>query len=273
MTILVTGATGTLGGHVVDQLLGSSRRVRALTRDATSANLPAEVEVVTGDLTDPATLTAAFDGVTAIHLLNATGDDHTPLATGSEIVSLAVAAGVERVTVVCAGQEGPVEQALATSGLEWTQVRPVDFMANTLGWAEAIRREAVVREPFGERRTASADEADVAAVIATVLAEGGYGAEILRVTGPEALAPADKVHALSEVTGRSIAFVELTPDEARQHWRKDGWPEEAIDFMLHMWATVPPEVAMVTTTVERVTGAPGRTFAQWAADHADAFRA
>jgi uncharacterized protein YbjT (DUF2867 family) len=103
------------------------------------------------------------------------GEGNVPLPTGPEIVALATAAGVRRVTVLGTG-EGPVEQAVAASDLEWTVLWPIDFMANTLGWAEAIRTEGAVREPFGSRRTASVDEADFAAVVATVLVDGGHAA-------------------------------------------------------------------------------------------------
>lgn len=272
MTILVTGATGTLGRRVVARLLQSGQRVRALTRDPAKADLPDGVEVAGGDLTKPDTLAPALEGVTEMHLLGATGDDHTPLETGAEIMALAAEAGILRITVLSPGEEGALEQAVRDSFLEWTFIWPIDFMANAIGWAASIHEEGEVREPFGGRRTASADEADVADVIATVLVEGGHGGKKYTVTGPEALSPADKVQAIGEALGRNIRFVELTPDQARDQWRSEGWPEEGIEFMLHMWATVPPEVAEVTSAVEQVTGHPPRAFTQWAAEHTDAFR-
>lgn len=124
------------------------------------------------------------------------------------------------------------------------------------------RAAAEVREPYGKRRTASVDEADVADVVTTVLAEGGYAGKSFTVTGPEALTPADKVAVLAAATGREIRFTELTDNQARRQWRAEGWPEAGIEFMLHMWATVPDSVASVTSTVEEVLGRPPRTFAQ-----------
>lgn len=272
MTILVTGATGTVGRHVVDQLIEAGQRVRALTRNPAKANLPRPVEVVAGDLTKPATLEVALDGVTGMHLLNASGHDHTPLQTGPDIVALATQAGVRRVTVLAAGQNGPVEQAVAASDLEWTQVWPIDYMANTLGWAESIRTKGVVREPYGGRRTASVDEADVAAVVVAVLLKGGHAGKTYKISGPEALTPVDKVRVIGATIGRDLRFVELTNDQAREQWRKEGWPEEGIEFMLHMWASVPAAVGEVVPTVEQITGRLPRSFARWAAEHAAAFR-
>ncbi|MFD4759244.1 NAD(P)H-binding protein [Streptomyces sp. NPDC058439] len=258
---------------MVERLRQAGQMVRALTRTpAEATGLPDDVEVVGGDLTKPQTLAAALDGVSAVHLLGATGHDHAPLRTGPQIMAMAAEAGVRRLTVLSVGEEGELEQAVRDSGLEWTFVWPIDFMSNALGWAEVIRNKAEVREPYAHRRTASADETDVADVVATVLAGGGHAGRSLIVSGPEALTPADKVSAIAAATGREIRFTELTDDQARRQWRVEGWPEEGIEFMLHMWATVPETVARVTSAVEEVVGRPPRTFAQWVAAHADAFR-
>ncbi|MFE2558882.1 NAD(P)H-binding protein [Streptomyces sp. NPDC059352] len=274
MTVLVTGATGTLGRRVVERLRREGRTVRALTRTPGGrTGLPGDVEVVGGDLTEPRTLTAALDGVSAVHLLGATGHGHAPLRTGPEIMAMATAAGVRRLTVLAPDEGGELEHAVRASGVEWTFVWPIDLMSNALSWADAIRATAEVREPYAARRTASADEADVAEVIAALLARGGHAGRRLVVTGPEALSPADKVAALAAATGRELRFTELTDDQARRQWRAEGLPEEGIAFLLHMWATVPASVAEVTTTVEEVLGRPPRSFARWASDHADAFRA
>lgn len=271
MTILVTGGTGTLGRHIVQRLIREGRTVRVLTRDAGAARLPQGVEVVEGDLTEPASLAAALDGVGAMHLLGATGADHTPLRTGGEILAMASAAGVRRITALSPGDGQELDQAVRGSDLEWTFLWPIDLMANTLGWADSIRSEGRVSEPYGDRRTASVDEQDVADVVSSILTDGGHAGHSYVLTGPQPLTPADKAAALSAATGRAIHFTHLTDDQARALWRSEGWPEEGIDFMLHMWATVPATVAEVTSCVERVTGRPPRSFAQWATAHAAAF--
>lgn len=272
MTILVTGGTGKLGRHIVERLLLMGRTVRVLTRDAGVARLPAGVEVVEGDLERPSTLAAALDGVDAVHLLGTTGADHAPLQTGGEILAMAAEADVRRITVLSPGDGQERDEAVRGSGLEWTFLWPIDLMANTLGWGDAIRAEGRVREPYGERRTASVHEADVADVVSTILTDGGHAGRSYVLTGPQALSPADKTAALAAVIGREIHFTHLTDRQARELWRAQGWPEEGIDFMLHMWATVPATVAEVTSSVERVTGHPPRSFAQWATEHAETFR-
>lgn len=274
MTILVTGATGTLGRHLVGRLREGGRSVRALTRTpAEAAGLPDGVDVVGGDLTEPDTLATAFDGVQAVHLLGTTGNDHAPLRTGAEIMAMATEAGVRRLTVLSVGDdEGELERSVRDSGLEWTFVWPIDFMSNTVGWAGVIRTTGEVREPYARRRTATTDERDVAEVIATVLTEGGWAGRRLVLTGPEALTPADKVTAIAAATGQELRFTGLTDDQARAQWRAEGWPEESIEFMLHMWATVPEAAARTTSTIADVLGRPPHTFAEWAAAHATAFR-
>lgn len=81
--ILVTGATGTVGRQVVAELLARGHAVRALTQDAARADFPAGVEVVQGDLTEPASLIPALDGVTGLHLITFGGACFAPLETGS----------------------------------------------------------------------------------------------------------------------------------------------------------------------------------------------
>ncbi|NEE43160.1 NAD(P)H-binding protein, partial [Streptomyces sp. SID8455] len=178
MTILVTGATGTVGRRVVEQLLERGEHVRALTRDPARAEFPAGVEAVRGDLADPASLEGALEGVTGLHLITFDGGLFAPLATGEEILERARAAGVRRATVLNGGGDTPMETAVRASGLAWTVVMPVEFMANALEWAPGIKAEGVVREPFVDRLSAMVHESDIGAVAATALTEDGHGGQV-----------------------------------------------------------------------------------------------
>ncbi|NUW45959.1 NmrA family NAD(P)-binding protein [Nonomuraea rhodomycinica] len=275
MTILVTGATGTVGRRVVDELVRAGRQVRALTRDPSRASglLPADVEVVAGDLADPGSLPAAFDGVTAAHLITFAGDDYAPLKHGAEIVELAVKAGVRKVSVLGGRADGPLERALEATEVEWTLLNPVEFMSNTLRWwAGSVKAHGVVREPFGDRLSALVHEADIAAVAAAVLTGEGHGGRTYTITGPEALTTRQKVRVLAEATGLDITFTELTEQEARAEWRSHGMGEETVEFLVQALGNTPEVGYTVVPTVEQVTGRPARPFAQWAAEHAAAFR-
>ncbi|QXJ24220.1 NAD(P)H-binding protein [Actinomadura graeca] len=274
MTILVTGATGTVGRLLVGELLASGQKVRALTRDPAAAGLPGEVEVVAGDMAVTETLAPVFEGVTAAHLINFGGDDYAALENGQEIVDLAVRSGVRRVTVLGGRDEGRLERAVAASDLEWTFLNPVEFMSNTLKWwAGAVRAEGVIREPFAHRLSAMVHEADIAASAARILVDGGHGGRTYTLTGPEAVTIPQKVAALGAAIGREIGFVELTVEQAKEKWRGEGTPEPVIGFLVEALGNTPEVGYTVVPAVQEITGRPARTFAQWAAEHADAFRA
>ena len=272
MTILVTGATGTIGHRVVDQLARRRHPVRALTRRAPQARLPARVEVVEGDLTRSDTLGPALRGVSALHLIAMAGDDYRPLEGAPEIVAAAVDAGVKRITVLTGtDDELAVVRAVESSGVDWTHVRPLEFMANKLSWAESIRAEGVVRSGFGGHVSAMVDEADVAAVIVAALTEDGHSGETYTPTGPEALSRFDAARIIGEVIGRPVRFHELTEAEVRSQMRDMGVEPDVIDFVVGYEASPPPEASRVAAVVEQVTGRPPRDFAAWVAVHADAF--
>ncbi|HEX6347497.1 SDR family oxidoreductase [Umezawaea sp.] len=270
-TILVTGATGTVGGHVVGRLSAAGHRVRALTREPSRAALPAGVDVVRGDLADVDSLDGVFDGVTAAHLITFDSAAFGPLTTAEEIVALAEEAGVRRVTVLKGDLEpSPLEVAIEASGLERVFLAPVEFMANTLEWAESIKAGGVVREGFPDVPSALVHEADIAAVAVVGLTGADHGLDHW-ITGPEALTPRERVRIIADVLGREVELVELSRDEVVAGWRGSGFAEEEVEFFLRM-RTDPPEAGYrVLPTVEEVTGVPARTFASWVREHAPAF--
>lgn len=269
---LVAGATGTVGRPLVHRLLADGHRVRALTRNPDKADLPKGAEVVAGDLSDAASLTEAFEGVSAAHLIGFDGADYAPLANGAEIVDLARRSGVRQVTVLRGGfDKNPLEKALEASDLAWTFLTPVEFMANTLEWAPSIRDEGVVRAAFPDVKSAMIHEADIADVAAVALTHDGHAGQDYWLTGPEALTTREQVRMIGEVLGRDIRYVELTTDEVVAQWRAEGYTEEDIAFFLAV-RTDPPEAGYTPLpTVEQVTGRPPRTFAQWVRDHAASF--
>ncbi|AWW36073.1 hydroxylase [Streptomyces sp. AS58] len=270
--VLVTGATGTVGRHVVAELLARGHEVRALTRDAAKAALPTGVEVVEGDLTEPETLVPALRGVTGLHLITFGGAGFTPLETGARILESARAAGVRRITVLHGGGPTPLENAVrAETEVDWTVLMPVEFMANALEWAEGIAAAGEVREPFVSRLSAMVHEADIGAVAAVALTEEGHSGQEYVITGPRSLTVGDKVAALAVARGQDIRLVELTEEQAVAQWRASGLTEDVISFLLEVYGNTPEVGRTVVDTVEKVTGRPARTFGRWAAEHADAF--
>ncbi|HEX2145892.1 MAG TPA: NmrA family NAD(P)-binding protein [Glycomyces sp.] len=272
MTFLVAGATGNVGRHLVAQLAEAGHPVRALTRNPEAAAFPKGVEPVVGDLTDLASFEAALEGVTGLHLLTALGSSNETLPNSQDIAAAALKAGVRRVTLLWNGYRGPVEEAVEAIGLEWTHLQPGEFMSNAMLWAEDVRSDGAVREPYGFIAHAPTHEADIAAVGAAALTTGAHAGQAYRLTGPAALTVPDQVAAISAAIGREVRYEELTQVQGRDRMRNMGMDDPTIDYVLG-WRANPPEwTTRGSDTVEKVTGRPARTFADWAREHAEAFR-
>ncbi|KAA5833680.1 NAD(P)H-binding protein [Saccharopolyspora hirsuta] len=276
MTVLVTGATGNVGRRVVERLLASGAKVRALTRNPDSAGLPGEVELFRGGLGDAEPLARALDGVDRVFLFPI--PESTPT-----FVAQAAAAGVRRVVVLSSlavefddsnaiGQRHRlIEQAVADGGFEWTFLRPGAFATNALAWAESIRAEGVVREPFPEARQTSIHEDDIAAVAVAALLEDGHAGKAYRLTGPESISMADQVRAIGAAIGREVRIEAEPIEQAKARLLASGVPEAVVATLLELRDQDQGHDEPVPT-VQEVTGRPARTFAQWAVDHADDFR-
>ncbi|MCM3749119.1 NAD(P)H-binding protein [Paenibacillus pasadenensis] len=274
MSILVAGATGTVGQHVTELLLQRGISVRALTRNPERAKgrLPEGVKIAAGDLMKPETLDEALQGIEAMFLITSSDEPDADLNTDPQVIALAKAAGVKRVVVLVGYEEGPVEEALRASGMQWTLIKPAEFMANVLAdWRQTIREEGFVREFYGQALSARIHEGDIAAVASEALLEDGHHEQSYSLTGPEALTRREAVLAIAAAIGKDIAFIELTEDEAKQQWRDQGYDEASVEFFVQM-AKNPPEAGYtVLPTVEQVLGRPARSLAEWAAEHKQAF--
>ncbi|MGW3283045.1 NAD(P)H-binding protein [Streptomyces sp. NPDC001002] len=287
MAILVTGATGNVGRHVVRQLVEAGAEVRALTRSPRTAVFPEAVRLVAGDLMRPESLVEALKGVDRMYLF--------PVAeTAGEVVALAQRAGVRRIVVLSSGAVTtgfdsdfhlPVEQAVEASGLEWTHVRPGEFAMNKLAlWGPSIRGEGVVRDPSPDAAWYPVHEQDIADVATLALLEDGHRGRAYTLNGPEMLSHRRQVELIAEAIGRPIRFDVVSRDEARDNYREQGGFAAAnADFLLgfesysgggtdlEVFEEFDPTAAGPMSTAEEATGVPARTFARWALDHARDF--
>lgn len=282
--ILVIGATGTVGRELVPQLLEYGQAVRAMSRTPEKARalFGAAVEVAHGDVEDSASLRAALAGVERIFLVTSVMGGRPPDAT---ICALAAQAGVcqiVRLSVLAAGgdENDPVtgwhtaaENAIKASSLAWTFLRPGGFMSNTLGWAETIRREGVVRVLFADQQAAWIDPSDIAAVATRVLTEGGHTGQAYRLSGPQSLSPREQAAILTAALGTAIDVVDLSPAQVREALVAQGMTPERVDAVLAVRGTEAAVLGMtVFPTVEQITGRPPHTYAEWVDAHLDAFR-
>ncbi|GAB5349694.1 SDR family oxidoreductase [Alteriqipengyuania sp. 357] len=221
MTILVTGATGRVGRHVVDQLVQRGAPVRVLTRDPAKADFPAGVEVSQGDMLDLDAMRSAFVGVSTLFLLNAvTGDEFTQaiitLNTASEagidrIVYLSVFDAERAVNVPHFAVKRGAERMLEQMGFGATILRPTYFIDNEAMVKDVIMSHDVYPMPIGSKGVAMVDARDIAEIAAIELvrrhdAEGNLPIKTINAVGPQTLTGEGVAAIWSDVLGRPIAY-------------------------------------------------------------------
>jgi len=279
--ILVTGASGNVGRHVVSGLVAEGAHVRALTRDPASARWPEGLEVARGDLSVASTLDAVLDGVDVVFLLW-----HQASAEHPDAAIEAVARRARRVVYVSSltvdddleDQAHPmtvlhadIERSIRGSGLAWTFLRAGRFATNSLAWAPEIRAGDVVRLPNAAAVRSPIDPRDVGAVAVRTLLDDGHAGVTHILSGPERLTEGTMVHVIGEVIGRTIHVEEVPAGTARQELLDGGASPELADAALKYWSKLVAEPEPVTRTVREITGSGARTFRHWAMDHADDF--
>ncbi|MGW6539257.1 NAD(P)H-binding protein [Streptomyces sp. NPDC055051] len=278
--ILVTGATGKVGGAVVGLLHAAGVPVRALVRG--EADLPEGVQAVRGDLGDPGSLGAALEGIDAVFLvwpfLSAEGASDVVGEIGKHarrvvyLSSAGVGSGEvepgEAITLI----HSELERLIEASGLEWTALRPTGFAGNTLGWADEVRATGAVRAPLAALARPLIHEADMAAVAVRALTTDTLLGARPVLTGPELVTQERQVALIGEAIGRPVRFEEITLDEAAEQMRAAGYPAELVEAVLPAQAGMLDAPEPVNDEVERITGSPARSFREWAVDHAPDFR-
>jgi uncharacterized protein YbjT (DUF2867 family) len=280
--ILVIGATGTVGRHVVSQLVAAGTQVRAMSRNPDAAGLPPQAEMMRGDLTLPETLDACLDGIDAVFLVWVAPPDT------SAAVLERIAKHGQRIVFLSAPiktahpffqQPNPmrammaqIEHRIEMSGLQCTIIRPGIFAANALHWwAPQIRTGDRVRWPYLAAPTAPIHEHDIARVAVRVLLEDKHAGGDYVLTGPESLSQRDQLDTIGHAICRSLRIEEMSPDEARREWQP-AMPAFVVEMLLDAWAAAIGQPAFVTSTVTEITGTPPRTFFEWANDHFEDFQ-
>ncbi|MFI6791453.1 NAD(P)H-binding protein [Nonomuraea sp. NPDC050383] len=280
--ILVTGATGTVGSEVVRLLAAAGQRVRAMTRDPSRVVPLPGIEVVGGDFADPDSLARAADKAEALLLLSAPGPD---LVRHDEaMLAAARGAGVGKVVKVSAIGTGehadagvgdwhlPGEQALRTSGLTWTVLRPSSFASNTLRWAAPVRRGAPIPNTTGSGVQGVIDPRDVAEVAARTLTSDEQAGRVLTLTGPELLSVPDQARILADVLERRLDTIDVPLESYREQLLGSGLDPAFVEIAVNGSRLVAEGGnARITEEVELVLGRPPRTFTTWARDHRTAF--
>lgn len=285
MTVLVTGSRGHVGSALISALHAAGVPVRAASRVPGQLTPPPGVPTVACDLDDPDTFAPALDSVESVFLYASPA--HTPA-----FVAAAHAAGVRHIVLLSsaslswAERDGAPDGAIATlhraaetalaaavdgTGVETTVLRPGDFATNALQWAGSLRATGSIAVPYPGSHSSPIDQRDIADCAFTVLTgrpEARNATHVL--TGPQSLPVSERVALLAEATGRPFSVEQTTP-EAWKAAIAPFTPASFADDLLGYLVAGDGKPAEVTDTVERLTGHPARTFAQWARDHIEAF--
>jgi uncharacterized protein YbjT (DUF2867 family) len=284
--ILITGATGLNGTELVRRLSAKGTPVRALVRTMSRAeaiSLLPNVEIAEGDMARPETLTAALRGVDRAMLISSS--DPAMLDVQTSFIDAARAAGVKHVVKLSgiipdlespfrfARMHGEIEKRLEASGMAFTHLRAGEFMPAYFRQVPSIVANGVLALPMEEARIASIDIGDVAEVAATVLTSAGHEGRTYPLTGPEALTMAEVAEKLSAATGKTIRYVNVPPEEARQAQLARGVAPYLADALAELFAERRKgKESEVWPTIEEVFGWRPASFDDFAKRNAAIFR-
>jgi uncharacterized protein YbjT (DUF2867 family) len=277
-TVLVTGATGTVGSALVPALQARGVAVRAMSRHPDRA-VPG-VENVVADLADPGSIRVALDGVDAAFLNSPSSEDAARLQI--QFADVAHDVGTKRLVVLsqyAAALDSPVrflrwhaevEAHIAQLDIDHTVLRPNLYMQALLGFAGTIA-QGWFAAPIGSAAVSVIDTRDIAAAAAVVLTGERHDGRTYTLTGPRAVTHPEIADALSSATGRQITFQEASPDQFAAAltgilppWQIDGLVEDYAHYARG-------EAAEVSSSVADLTGSAPRDITEFAADHAAAF--
>jgi len=276
--ILVTGATGKVGGEILTQLIAKGVDVRAGFHHPEKADV-AGAEVVHFDYSDPATIEAALEGVTKLFLMAPPAGNAAELE--NRVTDLAKKAGVKHIVKLsAAGVEGVdnnplriAEKHVEASGVPFTLLRPTWFSQNfSTGQLEAIR-DGAIRIPAGDGKTAFVDTRDIAAVAVAAFTEDGHANKAYIITGGKALDHSEVAAIISKAIGKEVRYEAITDEEFRAITTAQHWPSDIAEMMSTLYSMIRQGwTTIVTNDVAEVLGRPPISFEQFAADHAEVWK-
>ena len=282
--IVVTGATGMVGGDIVRTLSQQGVAARAMARNPKKAiNLPG-IAWVTGDLAKPETLPAAFEGADTLFLVSSIGEDTVELqhngieaarnAGVQRIVKLSAFGATERTKAPILIWHYQVEEEMKKSGMDWTILQPHHFMQNLLTQTQYIINDGVVYSPSGDGKIPYIDARDIAAVAVATLTQPGHQGKTYVVTGSEALSYREATEIISKTIGKTLRFIDESPEDARARRTREGYSPAIIEGILVIGAhqRAGGRTVTITNVVVDLTGRAPRTFPEFARDHAAMFR-
>jgi uncharacterized protein YbjT (DUF2867 family) len=281
--ILVTGASGNVGGAVLNELLGLGVPVRAMYRSESDASkAPAGADRVIADFSDRGSLDRALEGVDRVFLVCSPIPKLVELETNmveacrahriqSLVQNSALGAGETKASF--SSWHFEVEECVRASGVPATILRPESFTQNILNfYVPTIRTQGKFYAALQDAPIAYIDVRDIAAIAARVLTSGQHSGRTYVLTGPELLTQRKLAQKISELTGQTVEYVDLLPAQLRQSMVEQGTPPWLAGALVELQAyyTDGPGAA-VTGDVRRVSGRDPRAVDDFLKEHAESF--
>ncbi len=282
--ILVTGATGNVGGALLQMLAPMDVSVRALVHNEEKAQgiRDTGVEVVVGDLMQPETLAAAFEGVDKVFLSTPVSPDAAKMA--SNAIAAAKQAGNPHVVRLSEASPEPVSALrhaplhaqvnveLKESGLPYTLLKPNMYMQNIMLAAQSIASDGAIYLPFKEGRLGMIDIRDVAEIAAKALTSDGHEGETYELTGPESISINEVASAFSKVLDKDVNYMNVPMEAARESMLGMGFPEWVAEAFCEYFQNYSEGGgSSVTGDFERLTGKSARAIGTFAQEFAGYF--
>jgi len=279
-TVLVTGATGSIGTVLVPSLATRTDvAVKALVRDPPKARdiTAGGAEIVAGGFADAGSLKSAMAGVDTVVLIAPPGPGC--VAQNRAVIEAAKAAGVQkivRISAIKAAEDGRTENTrlhgqcdtlLRDSGLTYVILRPNYFMQNLLMSVDSIIADGVFYAGMGDGQLAMIDVRDVADSAAAAATTDDFDTQVLELSGPESISFHDVAAVVSEVAERRVAYVAISPDDVKTSMLDMGADTWMADLLREYSAAFGDGWGdLVTDNVERLTGRQARSFSQFATE-------
>ncbi len=262
-TILIIGASGTVGSEVVRLLKSTGHSVRTTTSKQPKDASAVQVNLATGD-----GVKNAFEGVDKAFLLSPPGyADHYKML--SPLIQEAKRQGLKKVVLMTAMGANAVETSpfrraeieLEKSGLTYNIIRPNWFLQNfNTFWAQGIREQGGIFLPAGTAQTSFIDARDISAVIAKLLTSTEFDNQALDLTGSQALTHQQIADEISAAIGKKVVYQDCKPEDLKKGLLTAGLPADYVDFMLMIFGFLHDgNNARLTPSVKDVLGREPRT--------------